>query len=79
LQNAIGGHGLELLRLEQSVDQVRKKEYGGDTANDVIHLNVPLQVVASLSKKPANDKKSEGHRDVEEIEQHSNSKLTTRV
>jgi hypothetical protein len=38
LQNAVGGHDLEFLRLEQSVDQVRKKEYGGDAANDVIHL-----------------------------------------
>jgi hypothetical protein len=27
-----------IIRLEQSVDQIRKKEYGGDAANDVIHL-----------------------------------------
>jgi hypothetical protein len=79
LQNAVGGHDLELLRLEQSVDQIRKKQYGGDAANDVIHLNLPLQVVASLGKKPANDEKRESHGDVEEIEQHSNSKLTMGV
>jgi hypothetical protein len=38
-----------------------------------------LQVIASLGKEPADDEKSQGDGDVENVKQHSNSKLAAGV
>jgi hypothetical protein len=77
LQNAVGGHDSEFLRTEQSVDQIGEEKKGGDAADDEIHGRVPfLQVIASFREKPAHDEERESDGDVEDVKQHSNSKLT---
>jgi hypothetical protein len=38
-----------------------------------------LQVVASLGEKPAHNEERQSNGDVENIQQHNNSKLTARV
>ena len=59
--------GLEFLRFQQCVNQVREEEEGGDAADDVVHSRVPLKVVASFREEPADGEKREAEQDVENV------------
>ncbi len=58
---------LELLRLQQRIEKVTKKQNRGETADDVVHKCSSLKPLARLGERPAADKEEKASEDVEKV------------
>jgi hypothetical protein len=69
LQQAIRCHGLELLRFQQSVDQISEQKYGRNAANDVVHKE--SQAIARFGERPAEHEEQQSDQHIKEVKHDS--------